>query len=182
MATLPMTDSPATNGQGHSIVTNRQAASMDTNGQAESMITNGRQKTQHYRYHPYAERRSHSSFRRTSSPLPNIDIQHRRQSLLKDVTDRDAECTEDGRIGATEYAGWNGRGKGAEVRNEVRKKGRCGTYNVGVKDLNSAYVLCPRLAECGGLSIYGRDRGSRNNEGIVSRVVMQARRQIRTEY
>ena len=37
----PMTDSTATNGQGHLIVTNGQAASMDTNGQAESMITNG---------------------------------------------------------------------------------------------------------------------------------------------
>ena len=57
-------------------------------------------------------------------------------------------------------------GKGAGVRNEVRKKGRCGTYNVGVKDLASAYVLCPRLAECGGLSIYRRDKGLRNNEGI----------------
>ena len=49
-------------------------------------------------------------------------------------------------------------GKGAEVRNEVRKKGRCGTYNVGVKDVASAYVLCPRLAEWGGLSIYERDK------------------------
>ena len=48
-------------------------------------------------------------------------------------------------------------GKGAEVRNEVRKKGICGTYNVGVKDLASAYVLCPRLAEYGGLSIYGQN-------------------------
>ena len=28
-------------------------------------------------------------------------------------------------------------GKGAEVRNEVRKKGEYGTYNVGVKDLAS---------------------------------------------
>ena len=45
-------------------------------------------------------------------------------------------------------------GKGVKVRNEVRKKGRCGTYNVGVKDLASAYVLCPCLAERGGLSIY----------------------------
>ena len=38
-------------------------------------------------------------------------------------------------------------GKGAEVWNEVRKKGEYGTYNVGVKDLASAYVLCPCLAE-----------------------------------
>ena len=36
-------------------------------------------------------------------------------------------------------------GKGAE----------CGMYIVGVKDLTSAYVLCPRLAEYRGLSIYG---------------------------
>ena len=35
-------------------------------------------------------------------------------------------------------------GKGAEVRNKVRKKGEYGAYNVGVKDLASAYVLCPR--------------------------------------
>ena len=49
-----------------------------------------------------------------------------------------------------------GHRKGAEVRNEVRKMERCGTYIVGVKDLASAYVLCPRLAEYGGLSIYRR--------------------------
>ena len=73
-------------------------------------------------------------------------------------------------------------GRGAEVRNKVRKKGRYRTYNVGVKDLASAYVLCPRLAERGGLSIYGRDKGLRNNEGIrKGRVVMQVRRQIKTE-
>ena len=74
-------------------------------------------------------------------------------------------------------------GKGAEVRNEVRKKGRYRTYIVGVKDLASAYVLCPLLAERGGLSIYGRDKGLQNNEGIwKSRVVTQARRRIKTKY
>ena len=74
-------------------------------------------------------------------------------------------------------------GKGAEVRNEVRKKGRYRMYNVGVKDLASAYVLCPRLAEREGLSIYGRDKGLRNNEGNrKSRVVTQARGRIKTEY
>ena len=73
-------------------------------------------------------------------------------------------------------------GKGAEVRNEVRKKGRCGTYNVGVKDLASAYVLWPRLAECGGLSIYERNRSLRNNEGIGSGFMTQSRKRIRTEY
>ena len=39
----------------------------------------------------------------------------------------------------------------------TEKRRRCGTYNAGVKDLASAYVLCPRLAECGGLSIYERN-------------------------
>ena len=65
---------------------------------------------------------------------------------------------------------------------QSEEKGRCGMYNVGVKDLASAYVLCPRLAECGGLSIYRRNRGLRNNEGIVSGVMTQSRKQIRTEY
>ena len=105
----------ATNGQGHSIVTNGQAASMDTNGRAESMITNRQQKTQRYCYHPYAKRRSHSYFRRTSSPLPNIEIQHCRQSLnsatnarlgtkenpihVRDVDEAQCEgCGEDGHI------------------------------------------------------------------------------------
>ena len=38
-------------------------------------------------------------------------------------------------------------------------------YNAGVKDLASAYVLCPRLAECGvfqftdGTKVYGVTRG-----------------------
>ena len=46
--------------------------------------------------------------------------------------------------------------KGRKVRNEMRKGEICGTYIIGVKDLASAYVLCPRLVEYGGLSIYGR--------------------------
>ena len=64
----------------------------------------------------------------------------------------------------------------------MERKGRCGTYNVGMKDLASAYVLCPRLAECGGLSIYGRNRGLQNNEGIGSGVMTWSRKWIRTEY
>ena len=67
-----------------------------------------------------------------------------------------AECTKDIRIRATEYAGGNGNTeRGWKVRNEMRKGERCGTYIVGVKDLASAYVLCPRLAKYGGLLIYG---------------------------
>ena len=45
--------------------------------------------------------------------------------------------------------------RGGSAERSEQKRGRCGTYNVGVKDLASAYVLCPRLAEYGGLSIYG---------------------------
>ena len=69
----------------------------------------------------------------------------------------------DGRIGATKYAGG---------KRNTEKRRKSGMYNAGVKDLASAYVLCPRLAECGGLSIYGRDNVLRNNEGIGSGVVM----------
>ena len=64
---------------------------------------------------------------------------------------------EDGQIGATEYAGGNkNTEREQKVQNEMRKGERCRTYIVGVKDLASAYVLCPRLAEYGDLSIYGR--------------------------
>ena len=44
---------------------------------------------------------------------------------------------------------------------EYGKRWKSGTYNAGVKDLASAYVLCPRLAECGvfrftdGTKVYG---------------------------
>ena len=115
-----------------------------------------------------------SSFRH---PIATTKTSHK---IVKRRTDGGAECTEDGRIGATEYAGRNGTQKcGTKWGNRER----CGTYhNVGVKDLASAYVLCPRLAECGGLSIYGRNRGLRNNEGIVSGVMTQSRKQIRTGY
>ena len=62
----------------------------------------------------------------------------------------------------------------------MRKGERCGTYIVGVKDLASAYVLCPHLTEYRGLS-FTDGRKLLNNEGIVSRVMMQVRKQIRTE-
>ena len=59
---------------------------------------------------------------------------------------------------------------GSELRNtlggtEHGKRRKSGTYNAGVKDLASAYVLCPRLAECGvflftdGTKVYGVTRG-----------------------
>ena len=59
---------------------------------------------------------------------------------------------------------------GSELRNTLEgtehgKKRNSGTYNAGVKDLASAYVLCPHLAECGvfrftdGTKVYGVTRG-----------------------
>ena len=45
------------------------------------------------------------------------------------------------------------------------KRRKSGTYNAGLKDLASAYVLCPRLAECGvfrftdGMKVHGVTRG-----------------------
>ena len=71
--------------------------------------------------------------------------------------------------------------KGQRCGTKWGNRGRCRTYNIGVKDLASAYVLCPRLAECGGLSIYRQNRGLWNNEGIVSGVVTPVWKQIRTE-
>ena len=73
---------------------------------------------------------------------------------------------------------------GSELRNmlegtEHGKRRKSGTYNIGVKDLASAYVLCPRLAKCG---VFRFTDGTKVYEGIGSRVKMQARRRIRTEY
>ena len=59
---------------------------------------------------------------------------------------------------------------GSELRNTLEgtghgKRRKSGTYNAGVKDLASAYVLCPHLAECGvfrftdGMMFYGVTRG-----------------------
>ena len=59
---------------------------------------------------------------------------------------------------------------GSELRDTLEgtghgKRRKSGMYNAGVKDLASAYVLCPRLAECGvfrftdGAKVYGVARG-----------------------
>ena len=59
---------------------------------------------------------------------------------------------------------------GSELRNTLEgtehgKRWKSGMYNAGVKDLASAYVLCPRLAECGvfrftdGMKVHGVTRG-----------------------
>ena len=59
---------------------------------------------------------------------------------------------------------------GSELRDTLEgtghgKRRKSGTYNAGVKDLASAYVLCPRLAECGvfrftdGIKVHGVTRG-----------------------
>ena len=47
----------------------------------------------------------------------------------------------------------------------TEKRRKSGMYNAGVKDLASAYVLCPRLAEYGvfrftdGIKVHGVTRG-----------------------
>ena len=59
---------------------------------------------------------------------------------------------------------------GSELRDTLEgtghgKRRKSGTYNAGVKDLASAYVLCPHLAECGvfrftdGIKAHGVTRG-----------------------
>ena len=59
---------------------------------------------------------------------------------------------------------------GSELRDTLEgtehgKRRKSGTYNAGVKDLASAYVLCPRLAEYGvfqftdGIKVHGVTRG-----------------------
>ena len=78
----------------------------------------------------------------------------------------------DGRIGATKYAGGNGAQKEAEERNVSRRSERLG--------LSLCAVPSPR--GMWGLSIYGRDKSLRSNEGIGSRVVTLARGRIKTEY
>ena len=76
---------------------------------------------------------------------------------------------------------------GSELRDTLEgtghgKRRKSGTYNTGVKDLASAYVLCPRLAECGVFRFMDGMKASRSNEGIGSRIVLLTRRRIRTEY
>ena len=59
---------------------------------------------------------------------------------------------------------------GSELRDTLEGTGhgkgrKSGTYDAGVKDLASAYVLCPRLAEYGvfrftdGIKVHGVTRG-----------------------
>ena len=70
---------------------------------------------------------------------------------------------------------WKSDGKTdgqTERRKDGRKEGRTdGTYCTGVKDLASAYVLCPRLTEqCVCLSVWkGRDHGKGLGKGYGGR-------------
>ena len=71
-----------------------------------------------------------------------------------------------------------GHGKGAEVRNEVRKKGEM--RNIYCRGERLGLSLCavpsPRRM-CGSFDLR-TEQSLRNNEGIVSGVMMQARKQI----
>ena len=72
-------------------------------------------------------------------------------------------------------------GKGAEVRNEVRKKGEMrNVYRRGER-LGLSLCAVPSPRRMWGSFDLRTEQGLRNNEGIVSGVVTQARKQIRTE-
>ena len=69
---------------------------------------------------------------------------------------------------------------------EHGKRRKSGTYNAGVKDLASAYVLCPCLAECGvfrfmdGTKVYGVTRGleAELNAGTETEYLRQVEGQV----
>ena len=71
-----------------------------------------------------------------------------------------------------------------EIRWRERNTERGGKAERIMQGERLGLSLCavPSPRRMWGLSIYGRDKGLRSNEGIRNRVVMQARRQIRTEY
>ena len=96
--------------------------------------------------------------------------------------DGGAECTEDGRIGATRYAGGNGTRERTEVWNEVRKKGEMRNISRRGERLGPSLSAVPSPRRMWGSFDLRMEQGLRNNEGIVSGVVTQARKRIRTEY
>ena len=73
-------------------------------------------------------------------------------------------------------------GKGAEVRNEVRKKGEMrNVYRRGER-LGLSLCAVPSPHRMWGSFDLRTEQRLRNNEGIVSGIVTQARKRIRTEY
>ena len=73
-------------------------------------------------------------------------------------------------------------GKRAEVRNEVRKRGEMQNIYRRGERLGLSLCAVPSPRRMGGSFDLWTEQGLRNNEGIVSGVVTQARKRIRTEY
>ena len=73
-------------------------------------------------------------------------------------------------------------GKGAEVRNEVRKKGEMRNIYRRGERLGLSLCAVPSPRRMWGSFYLRTEQGLRSNEGIVSGVVTQARKWIRTEY
>ena len=73
-------------------------------------------------------------------------------------------------------------GKGAEVRNEVRKKGEVRNIYRRGERLGLSLCAVPSPRRMWGVFRFTDGMGLRNNEGIVSGIVTQARKRIRTEY
>ena len=73
-------------------------------------------------------------------------------------------------------------GKGVEVQNEVRKKGEMrDVYSRGER-LGLSLCAVPSPRRMWGSFNLRTEQSLRNNEGIVSGVMTQARKRIRTEY
>ena len=94
----------------------------------------------------------------TLEPSSNLGLIHL-FVFWKCVKDVQKGCWMHGKMDGSEL--WNTlegmeHGKRSWEVDRMREGKGYGTYSVGVKDLASAYVLCPRLAEGWGLSIYGR--------------------------
>ena len=73
-------------------------------------------------------------------------------------------------------------GKGAEVRNEVRKKGEVRNIYRRGERLGLSLCAVPSPRRIWGSFDLRTEQSLRNNKGIVSGVMTQARKRIRTEY
>ena len=130
---------------------------------------------------------NHLSAIPTPAPTPEAEAEADHETGLCIPTVRSvrmggAECTEDGRIGATGYAGENGTRERTEVRDEVRGKGEMRNVSRRGERLGLSLCAVPSPRRIWGSFNLRTEQSLRNNEGIVSGVMTQARKRIRTEY
>ena len=95
--------------------------------------------------------------------------------LLKRRTD--AECRMHGRRTGRADRSYEIRWRGRDT-----ERGGKAEHIMQGERLGLSLCAVPSPRGMWGLSIYGRDEGSRSNEGIGSRVVVLTRRRIRTEF